>query len=55
MTTHTPERTRLTLDIDPELLRDLKIEAVIREESVKDYVTRLIRVARESEPEVKQT
>lgn len=47
MEVQTATRTRLTLDIEPELLRNLKVEAVRRDETLKEYVTELILAARE--------
>lgn len=42
MAMQTKERTRLTIDIEPELLREIKIQAIRHDESVKNYVTRIV-------------
>lgn len=44
-----PARPRITIDVSPELRREIRLEAAKRDVSITDYVTRLIVLGRDAE------
>jgi plasmid stability protein len=50
-TSNTSRRSRLSIDVDPDLRRRIKIAAASHDQSIRDYVESLIRDALAGEPD----
>ena len=50
-----PARPRLTIDVSPEMRRDIRLEAAKRDVSITDYVTYLILLGRDADRAGKTT
>lgn len=48
-------RPRLTIDVSPELRRQIRLEAARRDVSITDYVTHLILIGRDADRTEKTT
>jgi plasmid stability protein len=51
MTTSAKRRSRLSIDVDPDLRRRIKVAAASHDQSIRDYVEGLIREALAAEPD----
>jgi plasmid stability protein len=51
MATHAERRSRLSIDVDPELRRRIRVAAASRDLSIRDYVEGIIREALAAESE----
>lgn len=50
-----PARPRITIDVNPELRREIRLEAAKRDVSITDYVTHLILLGRDADRAGKAT